>query len=92
MRIEAPTPLAYSPREAAKLCGVGLTKLYSEISNGRLRRLKAGRRSLITAAAIEAWLALLEAEQRAGGAKEPNRRTDILPARRGSGVRQARRR
>ena len=65
MRIEAPTPLAYSPREAANLCGIGLTKLYSEISNGKLRKLKAGRRTLITAAAIQDWLTALEAAQRA---------------------------
>ncbi len=93
MQIETSAPRAYSPRDAAKQASVGLTLLYSEISKGRLRKLKVGRRSLITAAAIQDWLALLEAEQRAGSVKETAPRIDILPARpRRRGVRQARRR
>ena len=93
MQIETPAPRAYSPQAAAKQASVGLTTLYSEIAKGRLRKLKVGRRSLITAAAIADWLALLEAERRAGGAKDSAPRVDILAARpRGRGVRQARRR
>lgn len=52
-------PAAYSPREAAKVCGIGLTTLYAERNAGRLRMLKVGRRSLVTVDAIQAWLAAL---------------------------------
>lgn len=53
------TRLAYSPREAAKLCGIGLTTLYAERKAGRLRTRKLGRKTIVTADAIQDWLAAL---------------------------------
>ena len=54
-------PLSYTVPEAAKLCGIGLTKIYAEIGTGRLEAIKLGRRTLIRRSAIEAWLDALPA-------------------------------
>jgi hypothetical protein len=41
--------LAYSIEHAAKLSGLGRTRLYQEISDGRLEARKAGKRTLRSA-------------------------------------------
>jgi excisionase family DNA binding protein len=51
--------LAYSPDEAFKLAGIGRSKGYAEIKAGRLRAKKLGRRTLITAEDLQAWLQAL---------------------------------
>jgi excisionase family DNA binding protein len=48
--------LAAAPKDAAKNLGIGVTKLYEEIKAGRLRALKFGNRTLITAEAQKEWL------------------------------------
>ena len=48
---------ALSITEFCRLYGIGRTNAYQEISVGRLRAIKAGRRTLITVEAAEAWLA-----------------------------------
>lgn len=53
-------PLAVSPNDAARLIGIGRTKLYAEIKSGSLRSVKIGARRLITIAALEDWLAQSE--------------------------------
>jgi excisionase family DNA binding protein len=50
-------PLALSPRDAARAAGIGLTKLFEEIAAGRLKTRKLGRRTLIRAEDLRAWLA-----------------------------------
>lgn len=54
----SPTPqkLAFSIREIRALTGISRTKLYTEIQEGRLRPSKAGRRTLILAQDLQAWL------------------------------------
>jgi excisionase family DNA binding protein len=47
--------------EAAAATGLGKTRLYEEMHLGRLKAVKAGRRTLIPAASIDAWLANLPA-------------------------------
>lgn len=42
--------------EAVRLAGVGRTLIYQEITEGRLRIRKAGRRTLITITDLTAWL------------------------------------
>jgi excisionase family DNA binding protein len=49
-------PLTVRVEEAAKRAGVSRGLLYSEISRGRLRVRKAGRRTLITVNDLTAWL------------------------------------
>ena len=57
------SPLAVSPNEAARLAGVGRTKLYEAIGSGALRSFKIGTRRLIMVEALRDWL--LAAEQEA---------------------------
>ncbi|GGF35507.1 hypothetical protein GCM10011321_28240 [Youhaiella tibetensis] len=63
----APNPLPPNPTsasqpklmvgiaEAARIMGIGRSKLYTEISEARLKVRKAGKRTLIAVADIEAW-------------------------------------
>ena len=48
--------LAVSPNEAARLCSIGRTTLYSALSSGDLKSVKIGTRRLITIDALRAWL------------------------------------
>lgn len=52
----APRPLAVAPAEAARLSGLGRTRLYEAITSGELPSLKIGARRLIKLADLEAWL------------------------------------
>jgi excisionase family DNA binding protein len=53
------TPRAFSIPEFCRRYGIGRTNAYQEITAGRLRAVKVGRRTLITQVAAEAWLASL---------------------------------
>jgi excisionase family DNA binding protein len=48
-------PIYVSPKEAARLMGIGKTKLYEELDSGRLPSFKSGRKRLIAVADIFAW-------------------------------------
>ncbi|MFC7290409.1 helix-turn-helix domain-containing protein [Hirschia litorea] len=50
-------PIAVAPADAAKIAGIGRTKLYAALSSGELPSFKIGTRRLIRVSAIEAWLA-----------------------------------
>jgi len=54
--------LLYRPKEAAAVLGIKRDKLYDLIRAGRLRSVKDGGARFITADAITAYVALLEAE------------------------------
>ncbi|NHN86311.1 helix-turn-helix domain-containing protein [Acetobacter musti] len=54
------TPLAYQIDEAAKICGLGRTRLYDAIREGRLIAHKFGRRTVIRAENLTAFLDSLE--------------------------------
>lgn len=57
--------LAYSISEFCTLVGLGRTGAFREIRTGRLRAVKVGRRTLIPAAEVRAWLdRLMEASAR----------------------------
>ena len=51
--------LAYSPREAAKAAGHGVTQLYAALASGQLRGKKRGRRTLILNPDLKEYLASL---------------------------------
>jgi hypothetical protein len=55
------TKTALSLRECKARAGVGLNKLYDEIADGRLVARKVGRRTIVTVADFDAWLANLPA-------------------------------
>ncbi len=57
---ELTRPLAVPPAEAARLAGIGRTRLYFAISSGELASFKIGTRRLIKLSALEAWLASFE--------------------------------
>jgi excisionase family DNA binding protein len=48
-----PSPLAVSIQEACRLSGLGRTKIYELISDGRLTPIKVDRRTLIRFASLE---------------------------------------
>ncbi len=66
------TPLAYSVAQASKLAGVGRSHLYEEIKAGRLPVRKAGRRTLVLASDLSAWLAELPAARSRGSNQPPS--------------------
>jgi len=52
----APKPLTVRIPEAARITGLGRTKLYELIASGDLAVIKIGRATLVTMASIEALL------------------------------------
>lgn len=54
-------PAAYSPESAARAAGVSRSYIYDEMTAGRLASRHAGRRRLILAADLDAWLDALPA-------------------------------
>ncbi len=66
--------IAVSPSEAARMAGVGRTKLYQALNSGALPSFKIGSRRLIRISELDAWLRRLESEQTAaaaGGERDP---------------------
>ena len=49
--------LAYTIPEAIKVTGIGRTTIYSMLQDGRLKGIKNGRRTLITAEALKELIA-----------------------------------
>ena len=56
MHMDTTSRLAYGIRQACEATGLGRSKLYQEISEGRLPVFKVGSRTLIAASDLEAWL------------------------------------
>lgn len=57
------TPIALSIPDAVKASGLSRTALYSALSRGEITARKAGRRTLINFADLEAYLANLPSYQ-----------------------------
>jgi len=55
--------VALSIPEFCAAVGIGRSRAYEEIKEGRLRILKCGRRTLIARDAVTEWLSRLSAEQ-----------------------------
>ena len=59
-REENITPLAYSVPDAARLIGMGVSKVWEMISSGEIRSVRLGRRTVITRRELERLLGLSE--------------------------------
>ena len=57
--LNEPSRIAYSIPQFCAACAVGRTFVYDEIKAGRLRAVKAGRRTLIDAGEARRWFASL---------------------------------
>ena len=55
---------AYSIAELPELVSLGRSHIYEEIRAGRLRTIKAGRRTLVLAQDLREWLLLLATDPR----------------------------
>jgi excisionase family DNA binding protein len=47
-------PLWVSPRRASRVTGIGITRLYELLNEGRIKSTKIGRKRLISYASLEA--------------------------------------
>ncbi|WP_083656017.1 helix-turn-helix domain-containing protein [Mongoliimonas terrestris] len=56
-------PFAYRVNAACRVLGIGRTKLYGLINEGRIRPIKIGRRVLIPRSELEALVKRLEEER-----------------------------
>lgn len=57
-----PERVAFSVKEFCLALGIGRTKFYDEVKAGRIRLLKAGRKSLVPATERYAYLSRLSGE------------------------------
>ena len=57
----APEKRAFSVPEVVRTTSIGRTRLYQEISEGRLKAHKLGKRTVVFASDLDTWLATLPA-------------------------------
>jgi excisionase family DNA binding protein len=82
----APDPLL-SVADAARLLGIGRSRLYDEIGRGDLRTIKVGRRRLIPTSSVEKFIQLavnapsvvLPSTTGTAGVPRPQRRPSVVP-------------
>ena len=53
---DTPQKLAVGPAEAAKIAGIGRTKLYEALGSGDLKSFRIGTRRLIRLSELDRWL------------------------------------
>jgi excisionase family DNA binding protein len=66
MTTTEPAPMMFRISTVVKLTGLSRSVIYEQIKAGRLRTVKQGTATLITAAALDDYVKLLEKEARTG--------------------------
>jgi excisionase family DNA binding protein len=66
MTTTEPAPMMFRISTVVKLTGLSRSVIYEQIRAGRLRTVKQGSATLITAAALDDYVKLLEQEARTG--------------------------
>ena len=66
MTTTEPAPMMFRISTVVKLTGLSRSVIYEQIKAGRLRAVKQGSATLITAAALDDYVKLLEKEARSG--------------------------
>jgi excisionase family DNA binding protein len=66
MTTTEPAPMMFRISTVVKLTGLSRSVIYEQIRAGRLRTVKQGSATLITAAALDDYVRLLEQEARSG--------------------------
>ena len=66
MTTTEPAPMMFRISTVVKLTGLSRSVIYEQIKAGRLRTVKQGSATLITAAALADYVQLLEQEARSG--------------------------
>ena len=66
MTTTEPAPMMFRISTVVKLTGLSRSVIYEQIKAGRLRTVKQGSATLITAAALDNYVQLLEQEARSG--------------------------
>jgi excisionase family DNA binding protein len=66
MTTTEPAPMMFRISTVVKLTGLSRSVIYEQIKAGRLRTVKQGSATLITAAALDDYVKLLEQEARTG--------------------------
>jgi len=61
MNTNAPVRLSYTIEEAVSATGFSRSRLYEAIADGTLETFKSGRRRMITASALDSYIAKLVA-------------------------------
>ncbi|MFI6332232.1 helix-turn-helix domain-containing protein [Micromonospora chersina] len=67
--LDAPTRALYRIPEAMALLSLSRSVIYEQIRAGRLRTVRQGRTRLVPAAAVTAYVDLLEQEAQEGGTR-----------------------
>jgi excisionase family DNA binding protein len=66
MTTTEPAPMMFRISTVVRLTGLSRSVIYEQIKAGRLRTVKQGSATLVTAAALDDYIKLLEQEARTG--------------------------